>query len=172
MRLAIDAALRSTCLSRMVGAVIVLNKLPVATGYVGACSGMTSCLDEKQCYRRANKLHEGVEDKHENCRSAHAEVNAITSAVKRGVSVNGATIYTTLHPCYTCSKLIVQSGIKEVVYGLEYKSGNKTRDDEWERFLKESGIKTREYHISYEALKFTFAHMFRDVSDRRLAIFK
>jgi dCMP deaminase len=165
-------ASRSTCLSRRVGAVIVKENRIISTGYVGACSGMDSCLDNGECFRRSNKLEEGTLDKHENCQSAHAEVNAVAYAARYGVAIGGATIYTTLHPCYTCAKLVVQCGIKEVVYELGYKSGNEKRDKEWEEFMKKNKITVRKYELPKEKLASVLTSLIGTTSDRMLEIAK
>ena len=78
------------------------------------------------------------------CVCSHAEENAITSAAYHGVSVAGATIYTTLSPCLICAKMIINAGIIEVVYDQEYKFTHQTR-----ALLSEAGVKIRKYNPSH-----------------------
>ncbi len=115
MGIARVVARRSTCLHRHVGAVIVKGKQIVSTGYNGAPSGHPHCLDIG-CAR------EGVPSgqRSELCRGAHAEQNAINFAARYGISIEGATLYTTHYPCSWCAKSLVNSGIAEVVYDEDY----------------------------------------------------
>ena len=115
MNIAILVSSRATCLRRRVGAVIVKGKQIVSTGYNGAPQGLPHCLDIG-CAR------EGVPSgqKTELCRGAHAEQNAINFAARYGIAIEGATIYTTHLPCSWCSKSIVNSGIKRVVFLYDY----------------------------------------------------
>jgi len=110
-------AKRSTCLRRRVGAVIVKDKRILATGYNGAPSGLPHCL-KVGCLRDALKIPSG--ERQELCRGLHAEQNAIIQASLYGFSVQGATLYITTQPCITCAKMIVNSGIRRVVYAGEY----------------------------------------------------
>lgn len=104
-------ATRSTCDRANVGAVIAKNKVILSTGYNGAPRGLPHCDDVD---------HEIVDG---HCiRTAHAEANAIAQAAKNGTPIEGASIYLTISPCYDCFKIIVNAGIKEVVYGNFYMS--------------------------------------------------
>ena len=117
MGLAKYVASRSTCLRRQVGAVIVKDKCILSTGYNGASKGATHCA-EVGCIREKLKIPSG--EKLDLCRAVHAEQNAIVQAAKNGVSINDATIYITVTPCFQCAKMIVNSGIKEVVVSGVY----------------------------------------------------
>ncbi len=103
---------RSTCLRRRVGAVIVKEKRILTTGYNGAPSGLTHCL-EIGCLRETMQIPSG--ERHELCRAIHAEQNAIVQAASFGVSVRGSTIYSTTYPCSLCAKMIINAGIVEIV---------------------------------------------------------
>ena len=129
-----------TCHRHSVGAVIVKNKRIVATGYNGAPSGVENCLERGYCMRNKLKIESGT--KAELCYAVHAEQNAIVQAAKLGISVDGATIYVTHQPCSMCTRIIINSGIKRIVYGLEY-------PDEFSRnILNEAGIELR--YLPYE----------------------
>ncbi len=105
MEMAKLTAKRSSCLSRQVGAVVIGNKRVIAVGYNGAPSGYPHC---KTCAR------EVIGKNLDNCPALHAEANAVIEAMKS--SRQGDTLYVTTEPCFDCSKLIVQYGIKHVIY--------------------------------------------------------
>lgn len=108
---------RSTCMRREVGALIVKDKRILTSGYNGAPAGCVHC-SEIGCIRQELNIPSG--ERHELCRASHAEQNAIVQAAMYGVSINGGTIYVTAQPCAICSKLIINSGIKRVVYKGDY----------------------------------------------------
>ena len=118
MELANSVAGWSTCIRRKVGSVIVRDKRIIATGYNGAPSGIKSCLERGECLRQKLNIASGT--MHEMCYATHAEQNAIVQAAKLGVSVEGATLYVTHQPCTICTKLIINAGIKRIVYGYDY----------------------------------------------------
>ena len=99
---------------RKVGAVIARDKRILTTGYNGAGSGITSCVEKEECLRRNRGIPSGTMQ--EICYAVHAEQNAVIQAAKIGVSVDGATLYCTHQPCVICAKIIINSGIKRVVY--------------------------------------------------------
>ncbi len=129
-------AKRSTCLRRQVGALIVKDKRILATGYNGAPSGLKHC-EEVGCIRDKIKVPSG--QRHELCRGLHAEQNAIIQAAYHGISIKGATMYCTTSPCVICAKMIINAGIKEVIYEEGY-------DDPLAmELLKEAGVKVERY---------------------------
>ncbi len=128
------AATRSTCLRRKVGAVIVIDKHVLSTGYNGAPRGVSHC-EEKGCLRMQMNVPSGT--RHELCRGVHAEQNAVAQAALFGISVKGATIYTTTFPCSLCAKILINSGIKEIVYDEGY------MDDLSKDILEETDIVLR-----------------------------
>lgn len=117
MKLAQVVALRSNCIKRKVGAIIVRDLRVISTGYNGTPRGTRNCF-EGGCPRCAGLADSGTQL--DECLCSHAEENAITQAAYHGVSVNGGVLYTTYSPCLTCSKMIINSGVREVVYNLEY----------------------------------------------------
>ena len=129
-------AKRSTCLRRQVGAVIVKDKNILATGYNGTPSGITHC-SETGCLREQLKIPSG--ERHELCRGLHAEQNVIVQAAKHGINIDGSTLYCTNSPCIICSKMIINAGIKEIVY-LDGYPDILSKD-----ILGESGIDFRSY---------------------------
>lgn len=127
---------RSTCARRQVGAIIVKDKRILSTGYNGAPVGLSHC-EEAGCLR--NELNVPSGERHELCRALHAEQNAIVQAAYSGVSINESTIYVTNQPCVLCAKMIINSGIKRVVFGGSYP------DESSVEFLKKAGVELVPY---------------------------
>jgi dCMP deaminase len=115
----------SHCVRSKVGAVLVKEGNVISFGYNGTPSGMDNC-----CERDNVTLPHVI----------HAEVNCILKAAKTGTSVDGATLYLTLSPCLDCSKLILQAGVKRVVYLETY------RNLEGPEFLKQF-IQVEKYQL-------------------------
>jgi dCMP deaminase len=124
---------RSTCLRRKVGAIIVKDKKIISTGYNGAPKGIAHCL-EIGCMRDSLGVPSG--ERHELCRGAHAEQNAIIQAAGSGSNMEGATMYCTDSPCSTCAKMIINAGIERLVLGKRYP------DRLAEELIGEAGIET------------------------------
>jgi dCMP deaminase len=133
MKIAHLVAERSTCIRRRVGAIIVIDKRIVSTGYNGAPRGLMHCL-EVGCLREKMGIPSG--ERQELCRGAHAEQNAIIQAASSGRSMEGATMYCTTAPCSTCSKMIINAGIRRLVLGERYP------DALGETLIAEAGIET------------------------------
>jgi len=112
------ASTRSTCMRRSVGAVIVQDRRIVATGYNGAPKGIAHCEERGGCLRQKLGVPSG--ERHELCMALHAEQNAIIQAATTGQNIDGATIYVTHQPCAICAKMIINAGIKRVVYKNGY----------------------------------------------------
>lgn len=135
MSIAKTVALRSNCIKRKVAAVIVKDKRIISTGYNGTPRGVTNC-NEGGCPRCNSMTASG----HglDECICSHAEENAITQAAYHGVSVKGSTIYVTFSPCLTCSKMIINSGITEVVFNEHYSIADAPL-----HLLKKAGVNVR-----------------------------
>lgn len=134
MTLANEVATRTTCMRRAVGAVIVKDKRILATGYNGVPSGLAHC-GETGCLREELGVPSG--QRHEICRGLHAEQNAIIQAARYGINIDGATIYVNTQPCVVCAKMLINSGITEVVYQNPYP------DELAMSMLEEAGMKLR-----------------------------
>ena len=117
MNIAHLVAERSTCLRRRVGAVAVKDKRILATGYNGAPSKVAHCLDIG-CLREQLGVPSG--QRHEICRGLHAEQNAIIQAARYGIDIEGSSIYITTEPCSVCAKMLINAGIKEIVFATAY----------------------------------------------------
>ena len=124
-------AQRSTCMRRQVGAIAVLDKQILATGYNGAPRGVLHCA-ETGCLRQQMNVPSG--ERHEICRGVHAEQNVIVQAATHGVNREGADLYCTHHPCSLCTRMLLNCGIKNIYYLDSY-------PDELSRtMLEEAGI--------------------------------
>ncbi len=141
MRLTYDVARRSTCLRRMVGAVLVRNNRIIASGYNGAPNKLKHCLD-LGCLRNEMKIESGT--KLEICRGLHAEQNALIQAARFGTSTDKCTCYVTHHPCIICAKLLINAGVERIVYSEDYPD----KEGLSSSFLKEAGVKVEQYEQS------------------------
>ena len=117
MDIAKVVASRSNCMKRKVAAIIVRDKRVISTGYNGTPRGTRNC-NEGGCPRCNSMATSGTSL--DECLCSHGEENAIVQASYHGVSLKDATIYTTFAPCLMCAKMIINSGIKEVVYNMDY----------------------------------------------------
>jgi dCMP deaminase len=131
-------ARRATCLRRRVGAVLVMDKRLLATGYNGAPSGLGHCL-EVGCIRDQRQIPSG--ERHELCRGLHAEQNAIIQAAFHGIRIQGATLYCTNLPCVICTKMLINAGIQEIIYEEGY------ADDLTREILMEARIPLRQFPL-------------------------
>ena len=129
---------RATCLRRQVGAVLVMDKRLLATGYNGAPSGLAHCL-EVGCLREEKQIPSG--ERHELCRGLHAEQNVIIQAAFHGIPIQGSTLYCTNLPCAICTKMLINAGIKEIIYEGGY------GDTLSREMLLEAGIPARQLHL-------------------------
>lgn len=118
MDMAYFVSSRSTCLRRKVGAVVVKDNRPLATGYNGAASGAPHCDELGGCEREKRGIPSGQQL--DICRATHAEQNCIAQAARFDGGFEGATLYCNTYPCYTCAKLLTNSGISEVVFDGDY----------------------------------------------------
>ena len=110
MNIARQAATRSTCDRKHVGAVIVRDKTILSTGYNGSIRGMPHCDDVGHLMESGHCVG-----------TVHAEANAIIQAAKNGVRIENAELYTTASPCWSCFKLIANAGIRTIYYGEFYR---------------------------------------------------
>ena len=120
LKMAFEWARLSHCKRKQVGALIVKEGMIISDGYNGTPSGFPNCCEDE-----AGNTHWYV---------LHAEANAILKVARSTNNAVGATLYLTLSPCRECSKLVLQAGIRRLVYVRQYK------DDSGIRFLKEAGV--------------------------------
>jgi dCMP deaminase len=132
MNIATEIASASKCVSKHVGAIIVKEGRILSTGYNGTPAGYKNCNDHWN--------GKWTEDHHEWSKKyeIHAEMNAIIWAAKNGISIDGATIYVTLEPCSECSKNLIASGIKNIIFDKSYEyNDSKVISD----FIKDNDVK-------------------------------
>jgi dCMP deaminase len=138
INIAYEIASASKCVSKQVGAVIVKDGRILSTGYNGTPAGYENCCDH----------WDGVYTKehHEWSKTyeIHAEMNAIIWAARKGISIEGATIYVTLEPCSECSKNLIASGIKRIVFSKEYEH---THSDTVSKFLEDNGVSIEKLEV-------------------------
>ncbi|MEW6036106.1 MAG: deaminase [Candidatus Micrarchaeota archaeon] len=139
MGIAKMVAMRSNCVKRKVAAVIVKDKRIISTGYNGTPRGTRNC-SEGGCPRCNNFTESGKGL--EECLCSHGEENSIVQAAYHGISIKDSSIYTTFSPCLLCTKMIINAGIKEVVYNVDYPMAETPM-----RLLRDAGIKVRQHKI-------------------------
>jgi len=132
MDIARQVAARSNCMKRQVAAVIVSEKRIISTGYNGTPRGVKNC-NEGGC-PRCNGFSESGKNL-EECLCSHGEENAIVQASYHGIAIRDATLYTTYSPCLMCSKMIINAGIRKVVYNEAY-----PLNDTATAMLREAGV--------------------------------
>lgn len=135
MEIAKVVAMRSNCSRRHVAAVIVKDKRIISTGYNGTPRGIQNC-NEGGCPRCNSNAPSGT--KLEECLCSHGEENAIVQAAYHGISIKDGVMYTTFSPCLMCAKMIINAGIREVIYNERYSIDNTAR-----RILEEAGVTLR-----------------------------
>lgn len=131
---AYEQADKSYCLRAKVGCVIVKNGEIIAQGYNNMVGGINDC-SESGCIRDILNIPSG--QRREVCRAICAEQLAISEAARNGIELDGSIAYITTFPCHICSKLLVSSGISEIVYDKDYP------DELSQNFLEEAGIMIR-----------------------------
>lgn len=124
LRMAMEWAKLSHCSRKQVGAIIVKDRMIISDGYNGTPAGFENCCEDDEGNTKWYVLH--------------AEANAITKVAHSTQDASGSTLYLTLSPCKDCSKLVLQAGIKRVVYINGYK------DDSGIAFLKSAGIEVEQ----------------------------
>src|SRR5262252_8128138 len=135
MDIAKVVASRSNCMKRKVAAIIVRDKRVVSTGYNGTPRGTRNC-NEGGCPRCNSLAASGTAL--DECLCSHGEENAIVQASYHGVSLKDGVIYTTFAPCLQCAKMIINSGIREVIYNADY-----PMNDSAFKLFKEAGVFVR-----------------------------
>ena len=131
INIALELATASKCVSKQVGAVIVKDGRILSTGYNGTPAGFMNC-NEYWKGKYTSQHHEWSKTY-----EIHAEMNAIIWAARKGISIEGASIFVTLEPCSECSKNLIASGIKRIVYAKSYEH---THSDTISKFLEDNGV--------------------------------
>lgn len=137
MDIAHVVARRGNCRRRQVAAVIVKDRRIISTGYNGTPRGVRNCIDGG-CPRCASDVPSGAGLG--DCVCSHAEENSITQAAYHGIAVRESMLYCTTSPCLICAKMIINAGIREVVYEEEYRF-----DAQTQALFREAGVACRRY---------------------------
>lgn len=137
LKIAFEIGEGSKCVSKKTWAIIVLDTRILSTGYTGTPAGYINCSDYWGW--KYTKDHHDWSIKYE----IHAEMNALVWAARQGISIEGATVYVTLQPCFQCTKNIVAAGIKRIVYANTYAHQDQ---EATEKFLTDSWVELK--HIS------------------------
>jgi dCMP deaminase len=125
---------RATCGRGRSGCVIVKDKRILVTGYVGSPMGLPHCDEVGHEMHRV--VHEDGSESEHCIRTAHAEQNGIAQAARIGISVDGATVYCHMTPCYVCAKILINAGIKKVVALKDYHASKRSKE-----IFEQSGVK-------------------------------
>lgn len=139
-------AKRATCDRGRSGCVIARDNQLLVTGYVGSPPGLPHCDDVGHQFKKT--IHEDGKVTQHCVRTIHAEQNAICQAAKRGISLDGATLYCRMTPCRVCCMLIISCGIKRVVCERRYHAGTES-----EEMFRQAGI-SLEYRVD-EVLEYS-----------------
>jgi dCMP deaminase len=138
MGIAIAVRERADCRGQKVGAVIVFEDRIISTGYNGTPEKMVNCSDGGcvRCENRGKEYPSG--SAYDLCICVHAEQNAILSAARFGISVQGATMYTTTQPCFGCLKEMLQAKVSQVYYIHKWTSKRSSaQDNQYRRLIEE-----------------------------------
>jgi dCMP deaminase len=125
---------RATCDRGRTSCIIVKDKRILSTGYVGSPIGAKHC--DEVGHEMHTIVHEDGSQSRHCIRTSHAEQNAIANAARFGVALEGSTAYMHMAPCYTCAKMMINSGIKRVVCAVDYHSAKRAKE-----ILKECKVK-------------------------------
>lgn len=145
MEVANTVAKRATCDRGRSGCVIAKDRQLLVTGYVGSPVGLSHCDDAG--HEMKQTIHEDGKITQHCVRTVHAEQNAICQAAKRGIAIDGATLYCRMTPCRVCAMLIINCGIVRVVCEKKYHAGAES-----EEMFKIAGVKLE--YISEDVMKY------------------
>jgi dCMP deaminase len=132
MQIAMAVRLRANCLGNRVGAVLVRDRRIVSTGYNGTPENMVNCLNGG-CHRCAHREQYESGAGYDLCICVHAEQNALIAAARFGVAIEGATLYSTMRPCFGCTKEMLQANIKAAYFIHDWTHPDKTKQDEYQK---------------------------------------
>ena len=132
MGIAIAVRERADCTGNRVGAIVVADRRIVSTGYNGTPENMPNC-SEGGCHRCANRDQYPSGTGYDLCICVHAEQNALLAAARFGIAVQGSTVYSTMRPCFGCTKEMLQAGVNEVYYLHDWTHPDRAKHAEYER---------------------------------------
>jgi dCMP deaminase len=132
MGIAMAVRKRANCLGSRIGAVLVLDRRIVATGYNGTPENMPNCLDGG-CLRCANRDKYPSGTGYDLCICVHAEQNALLSSARLGIAVGGSVLYSTMRPCFGCTKELLQAKVKAVYFLHDWEHPDAAKQAEYQR---------------------------------------
>ncbi len=141
MAIAHSVKARSNCIRRQVGALIVVQKSIISTGYNGSPMGVRNCSDGG-CGRCASDAPPGAG--YDTCICVHAEQNAFLLAARHGNATGGGVLYSTLRPCFGCAKEAIQAGIREIVFDAP-DAYEADLEEAYRQLIAESGMFFRQH---------------------------
>ena len=134
MGIAMAVRRRANCRGSRVGALVAKEHRIVSTGYNGTPAGMTNCLDGG-CLRCAHPDRWAPGEAYDLCICVHAEQNALLAAARFGIAVEGATLYTTMQPCFGCAKEILQASISRIYYLHPWEPSEPAKREEYRKLM-------------------------------------
>ena len=144
MDIAHAVSARSNCVRRRVGALVVVQKSIISTGYNGSPMGVRNCSDGG-CPRCTSDAPPGAG--YDTCICVHAEQNAFLLAARRGNATAGGILYSTMRPCFGCAKEAIQAGIREIVFDQPYEYEPEL-EEAYRQLIAESGMFFRQHRRS------------------------
>ena len=132
MRIAMTVRLRANCVGNRIGAIAVINNRVISTGYNGTPQNMPNCLDGG-CHRCSHREQYPASTGYDLCICVHAEQNVLISAARFGIALDGSTVYTTMRPCFGCTKEMLQANIAGVFYIHDWVYPEADKHAEYER---------------------------------------
>ena len=132
MGIAMSVRIRANCLGNRVGAIIVVDNRIVSTGYNGTPRNMPNCTDGG-CHRCGHREAYPSGTGYDLCICVHAEQNALLSAARFGIAIEGSTVYSTMRPCFGCTKEMLQAGVHSVYYIHDWFHPDSEKNAEYEK---------------------------------------
>jgi len=137
MDIAERTAMESNCIKYKVGAVVVKDNRIILQGYNGTISGFINCSEKFKDLNILDKKNRELHREWSNSFEIHAEMNIISYAAKKGISLENTIIYCTHTPCNNCLKHLIQSGVKKIIFKYDYLDNSKLSDrDELLKLIK------------------------------------
>ncbi|MHC4607306.1 MAG: deoxycytidylate deaminase [Planctomycetota bacterium] len=134
MQIAMAVRARANCTGLKVGAILVVGKHIVATGYNGTPEGFENC-EEGGCYRCTHRDEFGPGEAYDKCVCVHAEQNCLLMSARFGIAVQGGAVYSTERPCFSCAKELFQAGVRRVYYLHEWGPKDQGLKDEYTKLM-------------------------------------
>jgi dCMP deaminase len=131
MNIAVAVRKKANCLGRRVGAIIVRDNRIISTGYNGTPEGMTNCLDGG-CVRCRDKETYAASVGYDVCICVHAEQNAMITSARFGTPIQDAVVYSTLRPCFDCTKAMLQAKVHTIYYLHDWQHPIGTLEQQYE----------------------------------------